>query len=70
MRSVLVFHRDHCLACRGCELACSVAHSASGELEAAIAEEFPPVRRVVVAAGTDALWGSLASCAPVVYRRN
>src|ERR1035441_6546194 len=32
MRRVLVFHRDHCLACRSCELACSVAHSASGEL--------------------------------------
>ncbi|MCX6632267.1 MAG: 4Fe-4S dicluster domain-containing protein, partial [Candidatus Solibacter sp.] len=53
MRPVLVFHREHCLACRGCELACSVAHSASGTLEAAIAEEFPPKRRVVVAGGTD-----------------
>ena len=71
MRPVLVFHREHCLGCRGCELACSVAHSASGAdalvrarppgraldttraLEAAIAEEFPPIRRVVVAAGTD-----------------
>ena len=51
MRRVLVFHRDHCLACRSCELACSVAHSESGELEAAIAEECPPVRRVVVAQG-------------------
>src|ERR1035438_10453930 len=29
MRRVLVFHRDHCLACRSCELACSVAHSAA-----------------------------------------
>src|ERR1022692_5277706 len=70
MRRVLVFHRDHCLACRSCELACSVAHSESGELEAAIAEECPPVRRVVVASGSDALWGSLASCAPVGNRRN
>ena len=51
MRRVLVFHRDHCLACRSCELACSVAHSEGGELEAAIAEECPPVRRVVVAQG-------------------
>src|ERR1035438_2574465 len=51
MRRVLVFHRDHCLGCRSCELACSVAHSESGELEAAIAEELPPVRRVVVAQG-------------------
>ena len=71
MRPVLVFHRDRCLACRSCELACSVAHSASGAdalvrarppgraldttraLEAAIAEEFPPIRRVVVATGSD-----------------
>jgi NAD(P)H-nitrite reductase large subunit/Fe-S-cluster-containing hydrogenase component 2 len=53
MRPVLVFHREHCLACRGCELACSVAHSASGELEAALAEEFPPKRRVIVASGSD-----------------
>src|ERR1017187_6998861 len=51
MRRVLVFNRDHCLACRSCELACSVAHSESGELDAAIAEECPPVRRVVVAQG-------------------
>ena len=48
MGRILVFHRDHCLACRSCELACSVAHSESGELEAAIAEELPPVRRVVL----------------------
>ena len=53
MPPVLVFDREHCLACRACELACSVAHSASGELEAAIAEEFPPKRRVVVADGSD-----------------
>jgi NAD(P)H-nitrite reductase large subunit/Fe-S-cluster-containing hydrogenase component 2 len=55
MRRVLVFHRDHCLACRGCELACSVAHSESGELEAAIAEALPPVRRVVVASATEGI---------------
>jgi NAD(P)H-nitrite reductase large subunit/Fe-S-cluster-containing hydrogenase component 2 len=55
VRPVLVFHRDHCLACRSCELACSVAHSESAELEAAIAEEFPPTRRVVVAADGDGL---------------
>ena len=76
MRRVLVFHRDHCLACRSCELACSVAHSGSENeggadplvragppgpapalttraLEAAIAQEHPPIRRVVVASGTD-----------------
>src|SRR5674476_1310808 len=53
MRPVLVFHRDHCLACRSCELACSVAHSESGVLESALAEEFPPRRRVVLASGSD-----------------
>jgi len=55
MRPVLVFDRDRCLACRSCELACSVVHSASNELEAAIAEEFPPTRRVVLAAAADGL---------------
>jgi NAD(P)H-nitrite reductase large subunit/NAD-dependent dihydropyrimidine dehydrogenase PreA subunit len=57
MRPVLVFHRDHCLACRGCELACSVAHSAgpSHTLEAALAEQFPPRRRVVLSAGADGI---------------
>jgi len=77
MRPVLVFDRDRCLACRSCELACSVAHSASAqsgadalvrarppgrapedataELEAAIAEGFPPTRRVTLAAGADGL---------------
>ena len=53
MRPVLVFDREHCLACRACELACSVAHSESGELEAAIAEKFPPRRRVTLAVGGD-----------------
>src|ERR1035441_4166251 len=48
MGRILVFHRDHCLACRSCELACSVAHSESGALETAIAEDCPPVRRVVL----------------------
>jgi NAD(P)H-nitrite reductase large subunit/ferredoxin len=55
MRPVLVFDRDRCLACRSCELACSVEHSASAELESAIAEEFPPTRRVALAAGADGL---------------
>jgi NAD(P)H-nitrite reductase large subunit/Fe-S-cluster-containing hydrogenase component 2 len=61
VRPVLVFHRDRCLACRGCELACSVAHSASAALEAsraleaAIAQEFPPIRRVNLASGSDGL---------------
>jgi NAD(P)H-nitrite reductase large subunit/NAD-dependent dihydropyrimidine dehydrogenase PreA subunit len=55
VRPELVFDRDHCLACRSCELACSVEHSESGTLEAAIAEEFPPTRRVVLAAAGDGL---------------
>ena len=55
MRRVLVFHRDHCLACRSCERACSVAHSESGVLESALAEEFPPKRRVVLASSADGL---------------
>ena len=53
MRSILIFNRERCLACRACELACSVAHSRSGQLETAIAEELPPRRRVTLAAGKD-----------------
>jgi NAD(P)H-nitrite reductase large subunit/Fe-S-cluster-containing hydrogenase component 2 len=53
VRSILIFNRERCLACRACELACSVAHSSSGQLETAIAEELPPKRRVTVAAGKD-----------------
>ena len=55
MRSILIFNRERCLACRACELACSVAHSQSGQLETAIAEELPPKRRVTVAAGKDGI---------------
>ena len=55
MRAVLIFNRERCLACRACELACSVAHSRSGQLETAIAEELPPKRRVTVAAGKDGI---------------
>ena len=53
MRAILIFNRERCLACRACELACSVAHSHSGQLETAIAEELPPKRRVTIAAGKD-----------------
>jgi NAD(P)H-nitrite reductase large subunit/Fe-S-cluster-containing hydrogenase component 2 len=53
VRSILIFNRERCLACRACELACSVAHSRSGQLETAIAEELPPKRRVTIAAGKD-----------------
>ena len=55
MRALLIFNRERCLACRACELACSVAHSRSGQLETAIAEELPPKRRVTVAAGKDGI---------------
>jgi NAD(P)H-nitrite reductase large subunit/formate hydrogenlyase subunit 6/NADH:ubiquinone oxidoreductase subunit I len=55
VRALLIFNRERCLACWACELACSVAHSRSGQLETAIAEEFPPKRRVTVAAGKDGI---------------
>ena len=55
MRNVLFFDRDHCLACRSCELACAVAHSLSGRLESAMAEANPPRRRVTMAAGKDGI---------------
>jgi nitrite reductase (NADH) large subunit len=51
----LFFNRDRCLACLNCELACSVVHSRSGLLAAAIDEEIPPRRRVSVAAGKDGI---------------
>jgi NADPH-dependent 2,4-dienoyl-CoA reductase/sulfur reductase-like enzyme/Fe-S-cluster-containing hydrogenase component 2 len=53
--AILIFNRERCLACRACELACSVAHSESGRLETAIAEELPPRRRVTLAAGKDGI---------------
>ncbi|MGA2269593.1 MAG: FAD-dependent oxidoreductase [Bryobacteraceae bacterium] len=55
MRAILIFNRERCLACRNCELACSVAHSRSGRLETAIAEDIPPRRRVTVATGKDGI---------------
>jgi len=51
MRTIVTFKRERCLACRACELACSVAHASSGRLETAILEELPPKRRLVMAAG-------------------
>ena len=50
MRPILKFDRDRCLACLSCELACSLAHSASELLEAAVAEPLPARRRVTMAA--------------------
>jgi NAD(P)H-nitrite reductase large subunit/Fe-S-cluster-containing hydrogenase component 2 len=55
VRSILIFNRERCLACRACELACSVVHSGSQRLEAAIAEARPPKRRVTIAAGKDGI---------------
>ena len=55
MRALLIFNRERCLACRACELACSVTHSGSQRLEAAIAEALPPKRRVTIAAGKDGI---------------
>jgi nitrite reductase (NADH) large subunit len=52
MRTI-AFNRERCLACRNCELACSVIHSRSGRLETAIAEDRLPRRRLSMAAGTD-----------------
>ena len=53
MRPILQFDRDRCLACLSCELACSLAHSASELLEAAAAEPLPARRRVTMAAGRE-----------------
>ena len=55
MRTIVTFKRERCLACRACELACSVIHSRSGRLEAAILEELPPKRRVLIAAGRNGI---------------
>ena len=47
----LAFNPDECLACRSCELACAVIHSASGTLETAILEAPAPRRRVMLSGG-------------------
>ena len=52
MGTRLLFNPDRCLACRNCELACSVIHSQSGRLETAISEDRPPRRRLTIAAAT------------------
>jgi NADPH-dependent 2,4-dienoyl-CoA reductase/sulfur reductase-like enzyme/ferredoxin len=54
-RRRLTFDRERCLACRACELACAVAHSASGTLIGALGEAVPPKRRVFL----DAVGGQL-----------
>jgi nitrite reductase (NADH) large subunit len=49
MNRRLAFDPARCLACKSCELACSVVHSRAGELEGALAESPPPRRRVALA---------------------
>ncbi len=39
---------EKCLACRGCEIACAVAHSESGSLMDAVREETAPKHRITV----------------------
>lgn len=41
---------DKCLACKGCEIACALAHSQSGILEEAISEHPKPQSRIAVEA--------------------
>ena len=50
MRKVIMVDIEKCLACKSCEIACAVAHSKSGRLEEAIAEQPRPQRRVTVEA--------------------
>jgi len=55
VRRTLTFNRDRCLACLSCELACSLAHSASELLEAAVAEPLPARRRVAMSSAETGL---------------
>jgi carbon-monoxide dehydrogenase iron sulfur subunit len=41
----MLYDPQKCLGCRSCELACSIAHSLSGNLHAAIREEKPALPR-------------------------
>lgn len=50
MRKVIMVDIEKCLACKSCEIACAVAHSKSGRLEEAIAEQPKPQKRVTVEA--------------------
>lgn len=47
MKQVLV-RTDRCLGCKSCEMACSIAHSGSKNLFAAVLGNEQPVRRVKV----------------------
>jgi len=48
MGKTIIINIEKCLACKSCEIACAVAHSKSGVLEEAIAEQPKPQRRVTV----------------------
>jgi nitrite reductase (NADH) large subunit len=51
----LDFDEKRCLACRSCEIACALAHSASQDLSLALAETPVPRRRVSLRSGKDGL---------------
>ncbi len=55
MHRKLIFKSDRCLACKACELVCSVVHSESQTLEKAVLESPRPIRRVKLAAGGDGI---------------
>ena len=59
MKRIVVDVRK-CLACRSCEIACAVAHSASGRLPEALREERRPEPRVAVEAAGK--WGVPLQC--------
>jgi nitrite reductase (NADH) large subunit len=51
----LTFDQSRCLACRSCEIACALAHSASENLTLALAETPVPRRRVEMRSGAEGL---------------
>lgn len=50
MGKAIMVNIEKCLACKGCEIACAVAHSKSRILEEAIAEQPTPQKRVTIEA--------------------
>jgi nitrite reductase (NADH) large subunit len=49
----LSFEKSRCLACRSCEIACTLAHASADSVEAALCETPVPRRRVAIAADAD-----------------